>query len=115
MNKQIEALRKLGFNDAEIRQILNDDAQVDRMKDSEVNNDLTAEQQKVSKEMKQADRKKSTATVKRERKANNDKRFLIETIASAVGADVEIVNPEREITFTHNGTKYKVVLSQPRK
>ena len=62
----------------------------------------------------------------RERKPNDDKRFLIDALVWAVttdieqagdnvlATDVEIVNTEREFLFTYNGTKYKVVLSVPR-
>ena len=53
----------------------------------------------------------------REKKVDEDKRFLIETLELALSPfaeDVEIANPEREMTFTHNGKKYKIVLSCPR-
>lgn len=56
--KQIEAFHNLGFTDAEIATIYADDLKVDAMKMSEVNSDLTAEQQKVSKQARQADREK---------------------------------------------------------
>ena len=53
----------------------------------------------------------------REKKVDEDKRFLIETLELALSPfaeDVEIANPEREMTFTHKGRKYKIVLSCPR-
>lgn len=46
-----------------------------------------------------------------------NKRFLIETLELALSPfaeDVEIVNPEREMTFIHKGRKYKIVMSCPR-
>ena len=72
----------------------------------------------ASKTARQADR---TPTVynfqKRERKVDNDKREIIQTLDDALCDlvdDVEVVNPEREILFTYNDKKYKIVLSAPR-
>lgn len=82
---------------------------------------LTAEQKKNARAMTQADRNKTTKTVynfnKRERKVNDDKRYLVEILAKAFGEVAEVIvnNPEREIEFTFNDKKYKVVLSAPRK
>ena len=53
-----------------------------------------------------------------EKKVDNDKRFLIETLKLALlpfAENVEIANPAREMTFTYNDKKYKIVLSCPRK
>ena len=58
-----------------------------------------------------------TKPTNREKKVDNEKRFLIETLELALSPfaeNVEIANPEREMTFTHNGKKYKIVLSCPR-
>ena len=88
--------------------------------------DLTDEQKKVVKEMTQADRKVETAPRKRERKADADKRLLIDALNSAlidiihqydencIDDDVHLINPEREITFTYNGNRYRLTLSKPR-
>ena len=79
---------------------------------------LTAEQKKVVKVMSQGDRKKEDAPRKRERKADNTKRYLITALADALadvsGGAVDVLNPERELTFIYNGEKFKVVLSKPR-
>lgn len=82
---------------------------------------LDEEQKKVVRSMTQADRAKTAKTVynfnKRERKANDDKRFLVELMTKAFNevAEVQINNAEREIEFVYNDKKYKVVLSAPRK
>ena len=80
--------------------------------------DLTPEQQAVAKEMAQADRKKETTPRKRERKADNDKCFLIEALATCLfvegASDIDRTNPEREINFTYKGNAYKLTLSKPR-
>ena len=86
---------------------------------------LTAGQKKVEKQMRQADRAPTTYKfTKRERKPNEDKRFLINLLNSAlVNSDdegfgelpqIEITNAEREINFVFGGKKYKIVLSAPR-
>jgi len=52
----------------------------------------------------------------REKKADPDKGKLINDLLDGIGyaENVEIVNPEREFTFTFRGKKYKIVLSCPR-
>ena len=98
-------------------------------KDEEEDNlpELTAEQKKVEKEMRQADRKKEIAPRKRERKPDNDKRFLIDNFVWSLTTDEEtngdnvnaenviITKPEREIEFDYNGNHYRLVLMKPRK
>lgn len=89
---------------------------------------LDAEQKKVEKKMRQADRAVNAygKKVERVRKVDNDKRFLIDTFVWALTTDIEhsgdnvcaenvnIINPEREVEFFYNGKKYKIVLSAPR-
>jgi len=101
---------------------------IELIKDEEEDNlpDLTDEQKKVAKEMAQADRKKEATPRKRERKVDNDKRFLIDAFVWALTTDenesdnvkadnVIITNPEREIEFSYKGTKYRLTLAKPRK
>lgn len=86
---------------------------------------LSADQKKVEKQMRQADRAPTAYKfTKRERKPNEDKRFLINLLNSAlINSDdegfgelpqIEITNAEREINFVFGGKKYKIVLSAPR-
>ena len=80
--------------------------------------ELTAEQKAVVKEMTQADRKKETTPRKRERKADENKRFLMNRLYDGLYAcaeKIEITNLEREIELIYEGEKYKVVLMKPRK
>lgn len=120
MSKQIEALRKLGLSDAEIEQVLADDKRIDK---GEKLFELTAEQEKASKQARKADRaptiyKLDNTAGKRSKKANTDKQAIINALDEAICriADVqsEVTNAEREILFHYKGTKYKVVLSAPR-
>lgn len=123
VNEQLIAkhMKTLGISREDALQLIADDLAVDRMSNKEVNSDLTAEQQKAVKSAKQADRKPTVYkfdTSKRKRAENTGKRFLIETLRTALEnagcADIEITNVEREIVFHSDGTKYKIVLSAPR-
>lgn len=119
MSRQIENLRKLGLTDAEIADVIATDKAIDKGADPFP---LSAEQEKASKEARQADRKPTVYKLdntngKRSKKANTDKAFLIDLLAKSLppyAIGIEVVNPEREILFHYNGTKYKVVLSAPR-
>lgn len=82
---------------------------------------LTAEQEKASKAARIVSTGPRTAPVKRERKPNEDKRELIAaleemlTYSDIQAENVTITNPERQIDFEFHGTRYRVVLSAPRK
>ena len=119
---QVQAMRKCGMTEDEILDVLTADREIDR---GAKLFELDAELQAGAKKARRADR---TDTPKpRERKPNDDRRFLIDALVWAMttdieqagdnvlATDVEIVNSEREFLFTYNGTKYKVVLSAPRK
>lgn len=126
MNKE-ELIKKhmdtLGISRDEAIQLIADDEEIDHMtRTSDIDGDLTDEQRKSAKKARQADRKPTVYkfdTSKRTRKENTGKRALIETIKEALEnsgcTDLEVTNIEREIVFFANGTKYKIVLSAPRK
>ena len=120
MSKQIEALRKLGLTDAEIEQVLADDKRIDK---GEKLFELTAEQEKASKQARKADRaptvyKLDNTAGKRSRKADDTKKFLLSALIGGIeestGGKVEVLNDEREFVFHFNEKKYKVVMSAPR-
>ena len=107
-------MQKLGLSREEAEQLY---------KDEEEDNlpELTADQKKVEKEMRQADRKKETTPRKRERKPDEDKRFLIGMLQefienpNGIYSPAKIVNPEREIELRYNDNRYRLVLMKPRK
>ena len=110
---QVQAMRKCGMTEDEILDVLTADREIDRgAKLFELDEELQA----GAKKARRADR---TDTPKpRERKPNEDKATLLNTLFSAVLPlcdTYEVTNSEREFLFTFNGTKYKVVLSAPRK
>lgn len=108
--KQIQKLMKnLGISREEAIQVINDDKAIDK---GEKLFELDEAGKEAEKKYARADRKK--AEVHREKKVNNDKLSIIQSLIDAVGVEVSIINPEREFTFTIDNKKYKVVLSCPR-
>lgn len=107
-------MRQLGMTTQEIEDVLECDKQIDKgAKLFELND----EQKQVAKKMSGTGTKTVYQFQKRERKADDDKREIIQTLDDALCDlvdDVTVVNPEREILFTYNDKKYKIVLSAPR-
>lgn len=120
-NSQIVAMRKLGMSDEEIAELIEADKRIDK---GEKLFELTADQKKTEKKMRQADRKPTVyqldnANGKRSKKADNDKSYLLECLQRGISefADIyvhEVNNPEREFEFVYNDRRFKVVLSAPR-
>ena len=112
-DRQKEALRKCGIPEAEWSDIEATDKEIDRgAKLFELDPELEA----GAKKARQADRK-PTERKPREKKADADKGFLLNTLFSAVLPlcdSYKVENAEREFIFTYKGKKYKVVLSAPR-
>ena len=109
---QVERMRKQGYTEEEIEDMLKCDREIDRGADLFP---LSAELEKGAKKARRADR---TDTPKKATRAEDtDKRTLINALRGAVDNlcdDVEIVNPEREFLFTFGGKRYKVIMSAPR-
>ena len=119
LSPQIKAMLKLGLTEAEIQQVLEDDKRIDK---GEKLFELTAEQEKASKQARQADRKPTVYKLdntagKRSKKADEDKATLMNALFTAILPmcdTYEVTNAEREFLFTSHGRKFKVVLSAPR-
>ena len=114
-DRQKEALRKCGIPEAEWAELEATDKRIDR---GEKLFELDPELEAGAKKARQADRKPAERKP-REKKQDDDKLILLEQLANAINASpihaqCEIVNPEREFSFTYNGRKYKVVMSCPR-
>lgn len=107
----------LDLTEDEAKQLIADDEAVDK---GEKLFELSQEGKQVEKKMRQADRKVVDAygkATKRERKADNDKAFLLNELFKAIlpiCGTYEITNGEREFLFTYHEKKFKVVLSAPR-
>ena len=113
-----ELMTKLKCTRAEAEQIKADDLRIDK---GEKLFEQTADQKQASKKARAVGRAVGVYKfTQRERKADNDKRNLIQNFLNLLEhsegvKDVEIINLEREILFTFNDKKYRITLSAPRK
>lgn len=115
MSKVQELMEHLKCTEEEALSIIEWDEMVEKGIDPAP---LTPEQEKASKQARQADHKPTVYKfTNRERKSDNDKAEIIQVIAEClmplVGT-LEVTNAEREINFVHNSRKFKIVLSAPR-
>ena len=116
---QLENLMKLGMSEAEAREVLAADKAIDR--GEKMPFDLPKDKEKATRQYRQADRAKPFIPdlKPRERKPNEEKREIIQlletTLCEELDADVTVTNIERQLDFTYNGTRYRIVLSAPRK
>ena len=116
MSKQIEAMKKQGFSDAEIADMLACDKAIDQGK--KMPWDLSDEDHKKAIKQANAGEKKETFKKPRKVKENPGKKMIISEISQVlekISDSVEVVNPEREISFQIDGVCYKITLSVPRK
>lgn len=115
MTDQVKNLMdRLGISEEEALDVIKTDLAIDQGADPFP---LTEEQKKVAKSHTISTSAERVYTFKQTtRKADEDKRELIQILASALADfdEVEITNQEREITFSRNGRKFKIVLSAPR-
>lgn len=115
MNEQIQKMMKnLGLTEQEARELLADDAKVD--KGQKMAFDLTPEQEKNAKKARATGTKKPTAYKfeNRKRKENTEKRDILKAIfelAEDCWDNAELVNPERQVDFHLNGNHYSITLT----
>ena len=124
---QLEAMKKLGLSDEEIKELIAADAAID--KGEKMPFDLTEEQAKEAKKYTKAGTKKAptvykldNAEGKRSRKENPTKAAIIAEIAKFLEENsenacenVEITNKERQIAFKIGENAYEFTLVQKRK
>ena len=122
MTKREQQIKKLmdlrGYSEEEATQIVLDDEATDKGVIHPWN--LTKEQEKANRKARQVDKsdREKKATVKRERKADNEKQELINLFIEALeseASDIEVLNKEREVEFIYKERKFKITLSAPRK
>lgn len=134
-NKQLMAMKKLGYSDAEIQQMLMDDKAVDRGQTMEW--DLSPEEHKKAmkyansdekkKKTADSDEKKGKTTYNldatgKKKKENPTKANIIALLATILtengdfcAENVEITNKERQIAFTVGDNAFELTLVQKRK
>lgn len=100
-------LAKLGLSPEEIEDVIRCDLEIDAGGDPFA---LSAEQAKVEKKMRRAERK-IVEVVKREKKIDTAKESILSKIATLLGEGAVIVNPNKELTFG----QYSVNLTKRRK
>lgn len=121
--RQTRAMRKLGYSDAQIEEMLADDKIVDQ--GGELPWDMSKEEHKKAMKHANADEHKKPTVYKfdkRERKSNPTKAGIIAEIATFLTENsgfatesVEITNKERMIAFQIGDEKYEITLIQKRK
>lgn len=141
-NKQLEAMRKLGYSDADIQQMLADDKRIDggevlewdlspeehkkAMKYANVQEKATKKAEKPTETAEKSVKKGATAynfdTSTKKRKENPTKSNIIALLAtfltqnSEISAEnVEITNKERQIAFVIGENAFELTLVQKRK
>ena len=116
-DKQVEKLiNLLGCSMSEALDIIKSDEQIDK---GEKLFELTQEQKQAAKSATiTTSGKARKKTKKRIKKKDHNKLSLMNNIINSLNncvQDINVINPEREITFMYNDKKYKLVLSVPRK
>lgn len=120
--KIFDSMLALGMTEEEAFEAIQDDRRIDK---GEKLFELPPELEEGAKKARRAARKPNSKPTHRERKEDEDKRFLIKLFNSALeNSDnegftelpkIEITNPERQIDFIFNNRKFRIVLSAPRK
>ena len=114
--KILNLMKSLDISRDEALEIIADDEQIDKgVKLFE----QSAEQKKASKKYTKVSKAVNAygKKVERVRKADNDKRELIDILAESLAQleiNHDVTNLEREILLTYNNRKFKIVLSAPR-
>lgn len=120
MDRIQQLMKSLDLTEAEAREMLEADAEIDKGADLFP---LTAEQEKASKQARATGTRKTEYQFsKRERKPDNDKRELVKLVKYALEfceipheiSDITVTNVERQLDFTYNGRKFRIILSAPR-
>ena len=120
MQQEIEKMMKLlDISEEEALEIINADRQIDK---GEKLFELSAEQKKVEKKMKNAQRAVDAygKARTRERKENPQKRMIIEKIAECLSncaecSNIKVENVEKIITFSIGEDNFKIDLIKSRK
>ena len=116
MSKQIDAMKKMGLSDAEIKDLIECDKAID--KGEKMPFDLTPEQTKTAKEFTKTGSKTVYNFGKKTKKKNEIKADLITKLADFLqnhADNVEITNAERFILMKIGENKYEIELRQKRK
>ena len=111
-------MRELGVDEQTAEQLIADDKAIDR--GERMPFDLTPEQEKLAKKYVRGESKKPRVYNfdTRKRKENTTKSGIIADLGQFLAEKVEnleIINPEREVSFTLEGKSFSLTLTQHRK
>ena len=113
-----ELMKNLGCTREEAISVIEEDEAIDKMTSKEVNADLTPDQKKAIKAATKTGTRKTSGTIKRERKPDEEKEEIIAKIADFLakidGFDVEIIKKEREISLLVGENDYSITLIKHR-
>ena len=118
---QLEAMRKLGMTEEEIADVIKSDEAIDK---GEKLFELTAEQEKASKQARNSGTRKAPTVYKldnedgkRSRKENPTKAGIIQYLFECLKDydNVVITNKERQISFSCDDNNFELTLVQKRK
>ena len=118
-----KAMKNLGISRDEALEMLQEDEEINHGANP---HPLTPDQEKASKAARICTGGPRKSNGPRERKPNLDKRAIIEYLTEKIEdfatdcgdteePQVTITNPERQIDFSIRGTRYRLILSAPRK
>lgn len=117
--EQIEACKRLGMTDEEIEEMYSEDEDVDEMKLSEVDNDLTDEQREgKAKATREHSGKytKSDEALQAEEAKRQAKATAMELLMKTNGiTEITETVKGREFTFRHEGVKYRCCIKRCQK
>ena len=119
LQAEINRLMKQGMSEAEATELAKYDYAIEHGEKTEF--DLTPEQEQASKKARMTGTRKTPITfTKRERKPNENKRNIINTLfdfmsRNALFGNANISNIERQIDFTLDGKEYSLTLTEHRK
>lgn len=123
MEEQIlKMMKTLDISREEAIELINEDKEIDRKKDSQVDDDLSAEQKKAKKQYTNVKRGVNAYGKKTERviKPDENKRMIINIIAKALeesgfALNVNITNPQKYISFSIESEDFEIDLKRKRK
>lgn len=123
MEEQIlKMMKTLDISRQEAIELINEDKEIDRKKDSQVDDDLSAEQKKAKKKYTNVKRGVNAYGKKTERviKPDENKRMIINIIAKALeengfALNVNITNPQKYISFSIGSEEFEIDLKRKRK
>lgn len=115
--QQINACKKLGMTDEEIAEMLAEDEAVEKMKDKDVNNDLTDEQKQainVTKRERSGKYEKSEEALAREQQLRDEKASALDVLMKYVDV-IEVTQKGKEFIFVVDNIKYRCNITRVRK